>query len=111
MAENFYIAKVPQVNSPEVDMARLRHVTFVRKLGESAQFRAADGQLQLFLRAPQTLQQMRMAVSGKINQLGFGARVSQVSEEEFAQLFAAAGHSTGICQFVNLQILQTTSRA
>ena len=96
MAENFFVVRAPQVDSPEMDMAQLRRVAFVRKLGEHAQLRTADGQLHLFLRARQTLQQMRVAVSGKLNPLGFRASVCQLSEDDFAQQLAAASRMPGM---------------
>ena len=95
MADHFYVVKATQVDGPEQDMAQIRRVAFVRKLGERAQLRASDGQLYMFLQAPQTLQQMRMAVSGKLNALGFQARICQVSEEDFAQQLVAASHTSG----------------
>ena len=100
--DNFYVVIMPQKTTPDEDEAKLRGVAFVKKLGQSAQFRVISGQLHLFLRAPQTLQQMRTAVSGKLKPLGFVCRLSQVSEEEFAQQLAAAGLPTD--RFANSQI-------
>ena len=50
MADHFYVVKATQVDGPEQDMAQIRRVAFVRKLGERAQLRASDGQLYMFLK-------------------------------------------------------------
>ena len=94
MADNFYVVQAPAVeDSPDVEFAQLSRVAFVKKLGKRAQLRAVDGQIHMFLRAPQTIQQMRTAVSGKLKAQGYDARVSQVSAEEFARQLAAADHA------------------
>ena len=42
-----------------------------------------------------------MAVSGKLNSMGFEARVAQVSEEDFAQQLVAASHAAGMSDFAS----------
>ena len=94
VVESHYILQVPHTNSPEVDEALLRKVAFLRKLGpECMHFRNFARELHVFIRAPHSLQQMRQAVSGKINTAqGFSARVRRVdTAEEFAQLLSVSG--------------------
>ena len=96
MSPNCYIITAPVLRTAELDLAQLQGVSFLKKLGERAQFRAVGGALYVYIRAAQTLPQMRSQVSGKLNPLGFTARVSEVTEEELAQRIVTADHEVEV---------------
>jgi len=73
----------------DIDEEELKRVTFLRKLGKNARYSAEADGTRIMVQAPQTLQQMRVAVSGKLNAAGWKATVKEVSAEAFQQSLAA----------------------
>jgi len=84
------------------DKEELARVAFLRKLGENARYSAEANGTRIMVQAPRTLQQMRVAVSGKLTATGWKATVKEVSAEVVSQSSAAG--PAPICEVANLQI-------